>query len=48
LDIEHAELLNGPATAAERISAFLGGSLNVPEMITCVDSTLWRQRKPQS
>lgn len=42
--VEHAQVLAGPAAAAERIDAFVGGGLDRVAMAAAVDPLLWRQR----
>ena len=44
LDIEYADALAEPEATAERISRFLGGELNVPNMAAVVDPALHRSR----
>lgn len=44
LVIEHARLLQNPATAAAQIAAFLGRDLALASMAATVDPSLYRQR----
>jgi hypothetical protein len=44
LDVEYRAVLANPAEEARRISAFLGGALNVEEMQRTVDAALYRNR----
>jgi hypothetical protein len=45
LYVSYNDLVERPAVEAERVSAFLGGSLNVAHMAETVDSGLYRNRK---
>ncbi|MBZ0090281.1 MAG: sulfotransferase [Thermoanaerobaculia bacterium] len=44
LDLRYAEVVAEPRRAAERINAFLGGSLDVEKMVEAVDPKLYRNR----
>lgn len=45
LYVEYAEVMQNAAAQAERLNAFLGNTLQVENMISVVDQTLYRQRK---
>lgn len=44
LAVDYNELVANPRPHAERVSAFLGGALDVAAMCAVVDPTLWRNR----
>ncbi len=44
LHIRHADLIRSPASEAERINAFLGGTLSTNAMAGAVDPSLYRNR----
>jgi predicted ATPase len=44
LYVDYGQTVEGPLVQAQRVTDFLGGSLNVPAMATAVDSRLYRQR----
>jgi hypothetical protein len=48
LALDHAALLAEPEAVAGRVSAFLGGGLDVAAMARCVDPALYRQRRQPS
>jgi hypothetical protein len=43
--VSYNEILAGPVEQAERINQFLGNALNVENMVSAVDQTLYRQRQ---
>ena len=45
LYVHYSDVLTDPETAAAKINHFLGGSLDVPAMVTAVDPTLYRNRQ---
>jgi hypothetical protein len=45
LDVSYNELLGRPEDEARRIAEFLGGGLDVEEMVRSVDPSLYRNRK---
>jgi hypothetical protein len=45
LEVRYREALDDPATTAERMREFIGGELDVDEMIGVVDPELYRNRK---
>ena len=47
LYVEHRAAVAQPAAVAERVNAFLGGSLDVEKMSGVVDSQLYRNRAGQ-
>lgn len=44
LYVRHRDVVRDPAGQAERVSAFLGGGLDVDKMVSAVDPALHRQR----
>ena len=48
LYVEHRAAVTQPAAVAERVNAFLGGSLDVEKMSGVVDSQLYRNRAGQN
>ena len=48
LEIHYRQVLDDPATSAQRIRDFVGFDLDVDEMIGVVDPELYRNRKDQS
>jgi len=43
--VSYNDMLAGPVEQAERINQFLGNALNVENMVSVVDQTLYRQRQ---
>jgi LPS sulfotransferase NodH len=43
--VNYNDLLGDPTQHAEEVNQYLGGSLNVQDMISAVDSSLYRQRR---
>lgn len=46
LELEYAQVVTNPTTAAEAITSFLNTPLNIPAMIAAVDPALYRNRTP--
>ncbi len=46
IEVEHGRVISHPDEQAERVSAFLGGHLDVSAMANVVNPTLHRQRGP--
>ncbi|MBN1334380.1 MAG: sulfotransferase domain-containing protein [Deltaproteobacteria bacterium] len=44
-EVDHREAIQHPRAVAEKVSAFLGGGLDVDAMAAVVDRTLYRNRK---
>jgi hypothetical protein len=44
LYVSYNELLASPREHADRVNAFLGGTLDVPRMVSVVDQNLYRQK----
>lgn len=43
--VQYHDILANPRAESEKISAFLGGTLDVDKMVTAVDASLYRERK---
>ncbi len=43
--VNYNDLLNDPTQHAEEVNQFLGGALNVQNMISAIDPSLYRQRR---
>jgi hypothetical protein len=44
LEIDYAECVESPSTAASKVNTFLGGRLDESRIAAAVDPTLWRNR----
>jgi hypothetical protein len=45
IDVDYNLMLADPRTELAKVNAFLGGSLNVDDMVAGVDASLYRNRK---
>lgn len=43
--VSYNELIGSPPQAVEAINTFLGGGLDTPPMLACIDPSLYRQRQ---